>query len=1510
MRRLVTLFPALCLSVLLAHDASAAPDNGACCVQSTSRLDALVNPTKGSDEKFFTAAGGAPNVLFIVDTSGSMKSWPEDFPSSRGCNHPSFSGNGFDPSVDYRGMITGMTGPPGSKVATMHPNWFNKEIVYRPTGDGSGDGSEKQGFRRDFSNSGTPQGTKYTGTGGTPAARLDSAKVNGCNAITANATYRTECKQCLDTRGYYVLNSTTRLGTGNFFTFYAPRDVAAVMALSHLLFDVREVRLGIMTFGNWGSGSTPCWTNNGDYPVCLWQEMGPSCDKSYPLDTSAVENNRNSILNALAKNNDFDTNTPLASQLYAAAHYLRSSAGPPAQDAFTALLGAGFPTRSNFNEKATDKSICNECSFNAVVLLTDGEPYNDNAISSWPSAITSLTTATAATCPAGTGRCDNYLDEVAAFMWQNDLRLDYPGTQRVATYTIGFGTNANANQLLASASKVGGGKAYTAKSLAQLKQVILDILDDIQSRNNSFASASVASVQTGSTSLPAVLPRMLPKKGQPWEGRLWRFEQFNEFVEGADKNGDGDQADIFLIDKTPAAPTSPANIVVEDSDGNFVLQSSGTPAQKWWEANERLVSALSAVGDYNTKRNLWTVLDTNGDGAFTHADTLVAFKVGTAAEDAKLGEYLGIIGTDFCPVVGGANGRLINRLGITPAALASLVGVTLSGTPTQAEYDRACIRALVRHVQGMDLLDVDADGDRTEPRASVLGDIFHSSPVMVEPPVDPFLCNLGLSNQCARTLFSDTLGVAHTPLQATTVSSCSPAVTRPGTAYDSWANAQAERDKVILVGANDGMVHAFEDSRVVTPGACTGGRPSPTWQPAATSGRELWAFIPPDQLPRLQEQVFGHAYAVDGDIMVRDVWADDSTSPDGIKQANEFHTLAIVSEGRGGTHYFALELAYDSNGAAKDRPNFRWMFPQPCSEEVATFGKSFYALSPKPPPVGPVLIDKSTLPPSNPLSLATGYPRKGVTETHERWVVALSGGWSPGLERGRGVYLVDAWEGSINGRRDNLWWKLEYDPSASSDELEPAREMTHSVPAPVAMVDYGDNGAPSQDGFFDTAIWGDTAGQVWLARLHAPGRYDGTLGRINNWSGARAFEADRDGAPSVKNKNPFFYLPSVAIEPGTNKLRVFIGSGNRYSVLEENAGTCRFDNPVACAKAGCDQVNVRYKVSTPVLDSNQQHTHWSGGNFQHAKYDGTPKADSLCGAPGSVAVTATFTDNKVGACPQTSGPAVTPGDLHTEDYECGLNAAGTSFTCRAVVPEPANFNDLFPNDKTITTGLGNNRFYGFWAYGSGRHFSESPDGGVTPKNFDALRLSDRSGVNPVSGDLVNVTSVGCSASGACDGGATVNDYGWFLDYGQLKNKTATGSAVLASCVLWSDLSPTGGDGGVCTSRPQPLSGLYQADFITGQPNCAAGFLPPDGGAYARSVTRTVVAPPPEPAAVVQVSKAGQVKYSAMIVEPGKGQATTADVSGGQDVLQLVYQLPVSRTLHDCRHADGGCVVVP
>jgi len=50
----------------------------------TSRIASILHPSDKEDVEFFTSRGGAPNVLIVLDTSGSMERLPPDGPHSLG----------------------------------------------------------------------------------------------------------------------------------------------------------------------------------------------------------------------------------------------------------------------------------------------------------------------------------------------------------------------------------------------------------------------------------------------------------------------------------------------------------------------------------------------------------------------------------------------------------------------------------------------------------------------------------------------------------------------------------------------------------------------------------------------------------------------------------------------------------------------------------------------------------------------------------------------------------------------------------------------------------------------------------------------------------------------------------------------------------------------------------------------------------------------------------------------------------------------------------------------------------------------------------------------------------------------------------------------------------------------------------------------------------------------------------------------------------------------------------
>ena len=150
-----------------------------------------------------------------------------------------------------------------------------------------------------------------------------------------------------------------------------------------------------------------------------------------------------------------------------------------------------------------------------------------------------------------------------------------------------------------------------------------------------------------------------------------------------------------------------------------------------------------------------------------------------------------------------------------------------------------------------------------------LGDIFHSKPVVVGPPSRYFL-DEGYS---------------------TAVGTGNP---------QSFVDAKATRKRVLYVGTNDGMLHAF----------LSGTYNTSTGLYDHGTGEELFGFIPFSVLPSLEDFVPGdltsHGYYVDSSPRAADVWIDANN--DGIKQSSEWRTILIGGLRKGGSSYFALDV--------------------------------------------------------------------------------------------------------------------------------------------------------------------------------------------------------------------------------------------------------------------------------------------------------------------------------------------------------------------------------------------------------------------------------------------------------------------------------------------------------------------------------------------------------------------------------------------------------------------------
>jgi len=214
-----------------------------------------------------------------------------------------------------------------------------------------------------------------------------------------------------------------------------------------------------------------------------------------------------------------------------------------------------------------------------------------------------------------------------------------------------------------------------------------------------------------------------------------------------------------------------------------------------------------------------------------------------------------------------------------------------------------------------------------------LGDIFHSKPVVVGPP-SPFYFDEGYS----------TGGV------------------------NSFVNLKAHRKRVIYVGTNDGMLHAF----------LSGTYASGSYD--AGTGEELFGYVPYNLLENLADLVpadlTNHGYYVDSSPRVADVWID--TDSDGTKESSEWRTVLISGFRKGGYGYFALDVTDPPAGT--DYTNF----PIPMWEytDSANVGETWSE-----PFIGKVKVTYNST-------------------TRDRWVAIFGGGVGTG-DVGRSLVVLD-----------------------------------------------------------------------------------------------------------------------------------------------------------------------------------------------------------------------------------------------------------------------------------------------------------------------------------------------------------------------------------------------------------------------------------------------------------------------------------------------------------------------
>ena len=150
---------------------------------------------------------------------------------------------------------------------------------------------------------------------------------------------------------------------------------------------------------------------------------------------------------------------------------------------------------------------------------------------------------------------------------------------------------------------------------------------------------------------------------------------------------------------------------------------------------------------------------------------------------------------------------------------------------------------VVNYIRG-DRSNEKSKGGSFRNRSYVLGDIVDSAPVFVGPP---------------NRLFPDALEDTSKP-------------------YTGFATTYKDREPIVWVGANDGMLHGFD----------------------ADTGKEELGFVPTkvfDNLPSLTSTTYSHKFFVDGSPTERDVFMNGN-----------WHTVLVGGLNRGGQEIYALDV--------------------------------------------------------------------------------------------------------------------------------------------------------------------------------------------------------------------------------------------------------------------------------------------------------------------------------------------------------------------------------------------------------------------------------------------------------------------------------------------------------------------------------------------------------------------------------------------------------------------------
>lgn len=302
--------------------------------------------------------------------------------------------------------------------------------------------------------------------------------------------------------------------------------------------------------------------------------------------------------------------------------------------------------------------------------------------------------------------------------------------------------------------------------------------------------------------------------------------------------------------------------------------------------------------------------------------------------------------------------------------------------------------------------------------------------------------------------------------------------------------ANENRQQLVYVGSNAGMLHAFQ----------------------ANNGAEKFAYVPNallDELCEFTSPDYTHRFYVDATPRVNDAFID----PNGVGASRSWNTILIGGLGAGGKAYYALNITDPSqfNSAANAVDQVLWEFSE--ADDDIGGGASDLGFTYSEPVIG----------------------MSNVTDSGDQeWVAIFGNGYNSTSTTGNAVIYIAFIEKGIDGWSTNEFIKIDTGEGFSS--ADNANNIRNGI-ADIRAIDEDGNGT------LDRFYAGDLLGNVYVANISSndPGDW-------NDTDNLKIIFKARYGSGFPRNAvQPITTRPEVIKHPNGNGFIVIVATGSYFT---------------------------------------------------------------------------------------------------------------------------------------------------------------------------------------------------------------------------------------------------------------------------------------------------------------------------------------------------------------------------